>query len=438
MRPSRAGVETVLLLVGIGLLFWCVPHTISSDGKARFQALSQLLGEGSIPSVRQSMVGPILSAPLWFLGRLHQSPEWWCARYNTLVFAAGVLAIYLLLKGRADAALTRRFLLILVCASMFGGHLRNYFGEVFSAVFVGVGMVALAGGRPLLGSLCAVLGVVNTPSMIVGLAGVSAWKVLESRRLRWLALPAAALALILAERWLRLGSPWVSGYANDHGFRTVLPYSGLPGFSYPFWFGILSILFSFGKGLVWFAPGAFLVGARRLSQAGRELRASYVLWMICVVGLIVVYAKWWGWYGGIFWGPRFFLLVSVPASFALALRLRYRASSGWGELATLVALIWSFWVGINGSVFFLDHLEICRADRYALESLCWHVPEFSALLRPFVIHRDLTSPFLILIGHSSVVLIYLAAPCLRRISVRVRTAFEAWRADLREQAPFRF
>ena len=41
------------------------------------------------------------------------------------------------------------------------------------------------------------------------------------------------------------------------GFRTALPYSGQPGFSYPFFFGVLSVLFAFGRGLVFFAPGLF-------------------------------------------------------------------------------------------------------------------------------------------------------------------------------------
>ena len=39
---------------------------------------------------------------------------------------------------------------------------------------------------------------------------------------------------------------------------TILTYSGRPGFSYPLFFGVLSVLFSFGKGLVCFMrPDSF-------------------------------------------------------------------------------------------------------------------------------------------------------------------------------------
>jgi hypothetical protein len=62
----------------------------------------------------------------------------------------------------------------------------------------------------------------------------------------------------MAEAWLRRGSPFVSGYAANHGDRTILPYSGRAGFSYPLLLGIASILFSFGRGLVFFSPGLVL------------------------------------------------------------------------------------------------------------------------------------------------------------------------------------
>ena len=62
---------------------------------------------------------------------------------------------------------------------------------------------------------------------------------------------------ILLEAWIRRGSPFATGYENERGLRTLLPYSGLPGFTYPFVLGVLSSLFSFGKGLLFFAPGCF-------------------------------------------------------------------------------------------------------------------------------------------------------------------------------------
>jgi hypothetical protein len=54
-----------------------------------------------------------------------------------------------------------------------------------------------------------------------------------------------------------------------------MPYTGRPGFSYPFLFGVLGILFSFGRGLAFFAPALWLLllprkpAALRLRQLPR-------------------------------------------------------------------------------------------------------------------------------------------------------------------------
>ena len=80
-------------------------------------------------------------------------------------------------------------------------------------------------------------------------------------------LPACAASLVLLENAVQHGNPLEGGYANDAGRRTALPYSGLPGFSYPLFFGVLSVLFSFGRGLVFFAPGLF---ARYPPQASSD------------------------------------------------------------------------------------------------------------------------------------------------------------------------
>ena len=52
-----------------------------------------------------------------------------------------------------------------------------------------------------------------------------------------------------------------------------MPYSGRQGFSYPFFLGLISILFSFGKGLIWFSPGLLLPVRRALKTAGQSSTA---------------------------------------------------------------------------------------------------------------------------------------------------------------------
>jgi len=46
---------------------------------------------------------------------------------------------------------------------------------------------------------------------------------------------------------------------------------------------------------------------------------------------------------------------------------------------------WTVWVGISGAAFNLSGLDDCLANGYALEHLCWYVPEYSPLVRPFVL-----------------------------------------------------
>src|SRR5260370_34862093 len=93
-----------------------------------------------------------------------------------------------------------------------------------------------------------------------------AWRV---KRIRAVAPIVVGAGLWLLENLVRRKSALVTGYEGDHGFRTLLPYSGLPGFRYPIFFLALLLLVSFGKGLLFFAVGLVLPFGCGLS-AGRS------------------------------------------------------------------------------------------------------------------------------------------------------------------------
>ena len=141
--------------------------------------------------------------------------------------------------------------------------------------------------------------------------------------------------------------------------------------------------------------------------AGKVAR-SYHLWLWFLAGLLVVYAKWWAWYGGWVWGPRFLLFASIPAAFALAVSLGRPAASLGKNLLLLGILALSFWVGVSGAVFGLSGLEDCRPAEY--EFLCWYVPEFSVLWRPFVVGFELSGKGAVLLGYGLAVFACLALP----------------------------
>ncbi|HLY32035.1 MAG TPA: hypothetical protein VKQ36_13475, partial [Ktedonobacterales bacterium] len=161
------------------------------------------------------------------------------------------------------------------------------------------------------------------------------------------------------------------------------------------------------------------------------------LWMWFLVGLILIYAKWWAWYGGWFWGPRFFLIASVPASFALALWLHQRDQPLLTNLITLTVLLVTCWVGLNGAIFSQHDLgPVCQAGSYRYESLCFYTFDFGALTHPFVLfylfgfsktfvsREQLTTGSFLYAGYTLVVFVYLAAPlavrALRQLTTEAR------------------
>jgi hypothetical protein len=426
----RAVLETGFIIGGLLANLVLIPHTLSSDAVMRVKELSQLLSAHTFSTSRFSLVGPFFAAPLWFLGKINQTSEWWCLRYNTVLLALAMLAFYLLLRNRLDRSLLRIFLILLIFASMLTQQLTDFDGEIFTALLVMVGAVFVVQWRGKIGWPMIIIGAVNAPASLVGLGLLTLTRILSTRHLRYIVVPVLAIALIGLEDWIRRGSPLNTGYYDydgNIGFRTVMPYSGLPGFSYPIFFGLLSILFSFGKGLVYYMPGLFLflpVRKRLLSmgKVGREMYATYQLWMAFVIGLVLVYSRWWAWYGGWYWGPRFFLLGSMIACFSVALIVRHPSNSLVVNLLYLVILMLSFWVGIDGAVFGQNTLApVCLYNNFALEALCYYTPEFTALWRPFVVYEPLSAGQIAYIAFSVIVCAYLAFPLLQTVALQVRT-----------------
>lgn len=429
VRPAAVW-ETLLIIGGLAANLFLLDHRARHDGAVRFEALSELLTTGHLPEQsRYPMLGPLFATPLWFLGKVVETSEWWINRYNVFVLGAGMLAIYLLLRDRVDRGLLRRFFLLLVLGSMFSNHLLFFYGEVFTSVVVAVGVVAIVVGRRVAGWVTLVLGVVNTPATIAGLVTLTADKVLRTRRVRYGLAVVAAGVLILAFNWIQRGDILATGYEGDHGPETVMPFSGSPGMSNPLFFGLISLIFAFGKGLLFFAPGLFLPVRRTLAGedgAETDALAVYRLWFAFLVGVVLVYAVWWSWHGGWFWGPRFLLFASVIASFVLAVRLTNPHPLLLVNVATVVALCLSVWVGVNGGVYGDDALYDPCVGNFEYETpLCYYTPEFSPLWYPFVEPWTLDTERVLYLTYSVFVGVYLLVPFL---ATTVRQFVSAGRA----------
>lgn len=423
----------LVVLVGAWVIA-AAPLGVHNDGLVRFQSLDTLLREGRLDSAKYSLYGPVVAAPLWYLGEARGDTEEVVGVFNRVVFLAAVAGLWVVLRPVLPRGERLRFAALLFFGSMFPWHVIGFFAEVFHASCVGLGLALLAtrpGGWALFGGVLCVWGAANVPGSVVGLAlaaGVLCW---HRRRLRYLLLPALATALIALENGLRHGNPLEGGYAGEAGARTALPYSGLPGFSYPPFFGLLSILFSFGKGLVFFTPGLF---ARYPEEPElpreAEARLVYRLWLAVVVGLVLVYARWWAWYGGAMWGPRFFLLACLPASLVLA---RWTAHperhSTWANAFVLAAVALSCWAGANGIVFQGHGSARYWENDFALECLTWYVPECSVLWLPFVVGpKPLGWREYSRLAAFALAFAYLAWPTVRVLAARARSALRSPRA----------
>ena len=406
-----AAFETALIVGGILVLFFLLPHGLFADDTVRFDDIEQLLHHGHLTDSHYSLVMPLASVPVLLLGKLVESRTWWAARFNVVVVAVGLLFAYRLLRGRIDPRLFRLVVLVLLFASFLTNRLRDYYPEVFTATLVVLGIICLATERHVVAGWTAiVVGVVNTPAAFVGLVLVAGLAASRTRRLRLLTPVVAAAALIMVENWVRRGGPFVTGYANDHGYATIMPYSGRPEFSYPFLLGLAAILFSFGRGLLFFMPGLvlWLDGSTRRLVPGRR---SVSMMLLFTAGLVLVYSKWWAWYGGLTWGPRFFVFASIPASLFLATRIRHAGRSRAMDALALAVLVLSAWVATAGAIADIGQVfSFCANDGYANEQLCWFTPDYSSLWQPVRQFPHLTTSTTVVGLYCGVVFTYLAAP----------------------------
>ena len=430
-RISRLALLDVSLLVAGLALLLILPRNYGGDGRIRYEAVRALVA-GDLPRERYSLVTSVLATPLDLFGRVVGDEKAVTYRFNGILFALGLVAFWLLLRHSVAGTLLRSFMLLLVFGSMFSGHVTSFYGETTTAVFLSVGLLAVVAGqtRPvrLLGWSAAVLGAVNTPAIIPAFALAVLVLAVARRSFTPLLSIVAAVVLALIDVRLHTGS-FTSPYEDDHGFQTILPYSGRPGFSYPALLGIVAIVFSLGKGLLFYAPGLF-VGTRGSLAKLTKVNHARVLWLVVVVGMVAVYCRWWAWYGGDFFGPRFFLFASVPAALALAARLSVSEASLGAAALTLAVLALSLWVGVVGAVG-SGTPEICTRDNYSLELLCWYSPEFSALWRPLIAWPSPSTAALVFAALALVVFVRLALAFAVDSAPLLRSRLGEWRRAAR-------
>jgi hypothetical protein len=173
---------------------------------------------------------------------------------------------------------------------------------------------------------------------------------------------------------------------------------------------VAAILFSFGRGLLFFTPGLTLWLDRRTRDEVPGRRAVTMM-LLFTGGLILVYSKWWAWYGGISWGPRFFLIATVPASILIATRIQHAGESLRRDAFALLVLIVSAWVACAGAIANLGTLRtFCGGAGFTNEQLCWFTPDYSSLWQSVRQFPELTTQTTLAALYIGLVFAYLAAP----------------------------
>ena len=235
-----------------------------------------------------------------------------------------------------------------------------------------------------------IIGTANTPATLVGFSLITFYIIWREKRWRYFIYPLLSFILIIMESFIRRGGFFVTGYEGNSGFQTILPFSGQAGFSYPLLLGILSILFSFGVGLFFFIPGLWLLYDYKKLKENKPLFEIIILSLLFLTGEVIVCSKWWAWYGGFYWGPRFFLIATIPSSFLIAYSIRNaKFETFWKNALSFLIIALSAWIVINGTIFDQRNLSICYENNYQLEFLCWYVPEYSVLIRPLIVWSPL-------------------------------------------------
>jgi hypothetical protein len=349
-RLRRAALAIFAFLAGVYLLT-ASGHNYVSDEEKLFGVTEGLARRGSFALLPDEPGGPpvyspygpaqsIAAIPLYLLARATAAffppPAYdWLARaivgcFNAFTTASIgallVLAVARLGYGRRAAIGTG---LIYGLATMAWPHSKTFFSEPLTGLllFGAFTAVLYAGQHPgmwlfsgLLAGLALAakiqaglaLPVIGVYVLLVAMhesrTGASAplWRSSfwgTARRaslflLAWGFGAAGALALLGMYQWALFGSPLRSGYGGDIG--SVLRNN--------MWRGAANLLWSSGKGILWYAPPLLLLPAGLLLLARRH----WPVVLLCL-GLLISHLLFYGrvlfWHGDAAWGPRYLNIV---------------------------------------------------------------------------------------------------------------------------------
>lgn len=435
-RVIRTRTTAVIVVVAVAaLMVWLPAHPSFDDNRRRLAALD--LAAGRWHTVKYSLVMPMLAVLPYRIGRALGMGSFLLDHFVTIAWVPWSLWV----GSRLTRLRGSRFgigVVVLATGSMFTAFVTSFNAEALAMMIVSAGILLIVDARSraekITGVAIAAIGIAIIPVQVVacGVAAVMLWW--RRRNSALLISCVLAAALMVADASITAGHLSLSKYGTDPGDAAtfqLLPWGPIVGFGYPLLFGLVGILFSLGRGLLWYQPGFF----RRAPEPDDPVAQWRWCLTVMVVVMIPIYAKWWAWYGGVTFGPRYFLLGVVPAATALCTQLQVgRSLRVW--LGAVVLTLWTAWVAVVGAAFYPTKRAdlMCRLEDFRYEPLCWYSGEYSSLLSPT---WDRAWPntsqilFGVLIGITVVGVIVQLTPPTRWRDVRSRAITLGHRQDAR-------
>jgi hypothetical protein len=176
------------------------------------------------------------------------------------------------------------------------------------------------------------------------------------------------------------------------------------------WVGVLGLLLSPGKGIIWYCP-LIIVAVYLTPELLQARRSACVIAWAVVVASLVPYALLNDWYGGAAWAPRYFMPV-LPLLFLPLLQWCERSRSRTAWLCFAGLTVASVVLQLAGQfVNYADRLSIAATRGYA-GAIYWD-PRHSPIL-----------------DHLGTLVTYLMHPGATRMPVPISQSFDVWWLDL--------
>ena len=187
------------------------------------------------------------------------------------------------------------------------------------------------------------------------------WKPMLGKAVSWGLPVAAAFAGMFLYDYVRFAASGETGYGGElYG-----------GFSTPLHVGLFGLLLSPGKSIFLYAP-ILLACTKGWRILRRTQPAVFVLLAAMALAQLVFHARWYMWWGGGTWGPRFLVVVLPFLLVGLALRLHQGVTRAEGLGLSLLALF-SFLVQVvSVLVPYVPYEGKMEATAESFDRLLWN------------------------------------------------------------------